>query len=46
MTKKKRKPTPDMPSDPKELARAIFRAADRKKAKQRGKDTNRSAARK
>ena len=30
-----KKPGRDMPDDPKELARAIFRAADRKLQKQR-----------
>lgn len=38
---KKRKPTPDMPSDPRELAKAIFRAADRKKRKPDTHATNR-----
>lgn len=31
MAKKQRKPNPDMPDDPKVLAEAIFREADRRK---------------
>lgn len=34
-TQKPKKPTPDMPNDPKELARAIFRDADRKRTRRK-----------
>ena len=41
MTKKKRKPHPDMPDDPKVLAEAIFREADRRKKRLRDRTKGR-----
>lgn len=42
MAKKKRKPNPDMPDDPKVLAEAIFRDADRRQERLRNRTKGRA----